>query len=172
MAPTRDEWMTALPPERKPGPSMHSTFFSKTEKAERGDTSAWTDTPLEKAQKAKIHYLEAYKQAALTATDDNISTLEKKHSSAAADLMDSYNKSKRSISLVEKHQQGEKKKSRKVKQPEKQYEEEWSGKHPWKPWDRESDLHAGRQTLKFDAKNTGEGLTSRFASGSVERSFL
>lgn len=40
----------------QPGPSMHSTFFSKSEKPERGDTSTWTDTPLEKAHKAKQQY--------------------------------------------------------------------------------------------------------------------
>ena len=33
---------------------MQSTFFSKSTKSGRGDTSVWTDTPLEKAQKAKM----------------------------------------------------------------------------------------------------------------------
>lgn len=172
LSPKRDEWMTTLPPERKPGPSMHSTFFSKSEKPERGDTSIWTDTPLEKAHKAKQHYLEAYNQAALTALDEDIGSLEKEHSSATADLMDKYNKSKRSMSLVEKHKHEQKKKSKKVEQSEKQPEEEWSGKHPWKPWDRETDLTAGRKSVNFDANNFTKGLTSRFSSGSVERSFL
>uniref|UniRef100_A0A0D6R351 J domain-containing protein n=1 Tax=Araucaria cunninghamii TaxID=56994 RepID=A0A0D6R351_ARACU len=173
VAPKRDEWMTQLPPERKPGvSSMHSTFFSKSEKADRGDASIWTDTPVEKAEKAKMHYLEAYKQAALTAGENEIDALEKKRSSATAELMDNYNKSKRSVSLVEKHQKELKKPSKKIKQTEKQEEEEWSGKHPWKPWDREADLAAGRQKVTFDANSSAKGLTSRFSSGSVERSFL
>jgi hypothetical protein len=33
---------------------MHSTFFSKSTKSGRGDTSVWTDTPVEKAEKAKM----------------------------------------------------------------------------------------------------------------------
>lgn len=36
------------------GMSMHSTTFSKTGKEGRGDTSVWTDTPSERAQKAKM----------------------------------------------------------------------------------------------------------------------
>lgn len=172
LSPKREEWMTMLPPERKPGPSMHSTFFSKSEKPERGDTSIWTDTPLEKAHKAKQHYLEAYNQAALTALDNDIGSLEKEHYSATAELMDKYNKSKRSTSLVEKHKHEQKKKSRKVEKSEKQQEEEWSGKHPWKPWDRETDLTAGRKSVNFDANSFTEGLTSRFSSGTVERNFL
>jgi len=172
LSPKRDEWMTMLPPERKPGPSMHSTFFSKSEKSDRGDTSIWTDTPLEKAHKAKQHYLEAYNQAALTALDNDIGSLEKEHSSATAELMDKYNKSKRSMSLVEMHKHEKKKKSKKVEQSEKQQEEEWSGKHPWKPWDRETDLSAGRKSVNLDANSFTEGLTSRFSSGTVERNFL
>jgi hypothetical protein len=92
--PTRDEWMTTLPPERKvndrniylcncfiynppkyayfivisymyviffylsqAGVPMHSTTsFSMNGKEGRGDTSVWTDTPLDRAQKAQQRY--------------------------------------------------------------------------------------------------------------------
>lgn len=37
--------------------NMHSTRFSKTGKEGRGDTSVWTDTPSERAQKAKMKYV-------------------------------------------------------------------------------------------------------------------
>ncbi|KAG5512994.1 hypothetical protein RHGRI_038603 [Rhododendron griersonianum] len=51
----RDEWMTTLPPERKHAVTTQSTkFSSRTCKDGRGDTSMWTDTPSEKAQKAKM----------------------------------------------------------------------------------------------------------------------
>eukprot|EP00252_Welwitschia_mirabilis_P012896 TRINITY_DN2847_c1_g1_i1.p1 TRINITY_DN2847_c1_g1~~TRINITY_DN2847_c1_g1_i1.p1 ORF type:complete len:587 (-),score=153.94 TRINITY_DN2847_c1_g1_i1:326-2086(-) len=171
--PARDEWMTTLPPERKAGMSMHSTFFSKSEKTGRGDTSVWTDTPSEKAQKAKQHYLEAYNQAAQSLEGSNINELEKEQRSATAKLMDVYNKSKRSMSLVEKHQEQKKKvkKQNKDKKP-KDTDEEWVGKHPWRPWNRETDLAAGRQTVKFDSQSMAKGLSSRFSSGSVQRSFL
>ncbi|MBA0699341.1 hypothetical protein Goari_000988, partial [Gossypium aridum] len=86
--PKRDEWMTTLPPERK-----QSTKFSKSTKEGRGDTSVWTDTPLERAQKAKMHYLEAYNEAAALASNEEEKT---KRSSLDADLVDKYNKEKRS----------------------------------------------------------------------------
>ncbi|XP_024542898.1 uncharacterized protein LOC112350633 [Selaginella moellendorffii] len=51
--------------------------------------------------------------------------------------------------------------------------EDWVGKHPWKPWDRENDLAAGRKSVKLDAKSMAQGLSSRFgSSGAGERKFL
>ncbi|XP_065625904.1 pre-mRNA-splicing factor cwf23-like [Quercus suber] len=146
VAPKRDDWMTTLPPERKPGMTTQSTTFSKSSKAGRGDTSVWTDTPSERAQKAKMNYLEAYNEAAALATNEV-------QKSSDADLVDKYNKGKRSKSLVQKHQEeatSRSKKKTKV-QPEKQ---EWVGQHPWKPWDRDKDLAAGR-------KNIGQNLWYR-----------
>ncbi|XAR55632.1 hypothetical protein NMG60_11035763 [Bertholletia excelsa] len=162
----RDEWMTTLPPERKPGMTMQTTKFSRNSKDGRGDTSVWTDTPSERAQKAKMDYLEAYNEAAALAPKEK----EKKRSNADAELVDEYNKVKRSKSLVEKHKEAAKNSKRKSKQePAK---EEWEGKHPWKPWDREKDLTAGRQSVKLDTENMVQGLSSRFSSGSFQRNFL
>lgn len=166
---SRDEWMTTLPPERKAGGvSMHSTkSFSKSTKEGRGDTSAWTDTPSERAQKAKMNYLEAYNEATALASNEK----EKKISSREAELVDQYNKTKRSKTLVEKHQELAKS-SRKKKSKQEPTKEEWEGNHPWKPWDRDKDLSAGRQSVKLDAENMSQGLSSRFASGSFQRNFL
>ncbi|KAL6189277.1 hypothetical protein ACLB2K_040666 [Fragaria x ananassa] len=146
-APKRDEWMTTLPPERRPGGMpTQSTKFSSTVKEGRGDTSAWTDTPSDRAQKAKMDYLEAYNKAASLASNE-----EKKMNSSDADLVDRYNKEKRSKSLVEKYQETASRPKKKSKQPlEKVKKEEWVGKHPWKPWDREKDLTAEKLPL---AKN-------------------
>nr|GMD77693.1 GPALPP motifs-containing protein 1-like [Ipomoea batatas]GMD79267.1 GPALPP motifs-containing protein 1-like [Ipomoea batatas]GMD80859.1 GPALPP motifs-containing protein 1-like [Ipomoea batatas] len=142
--------MTTLPPERKPGGMpMHSTTFSKSSKEGRGDTSAWTDTPSDRALKAK----------------DTI------RENADAELVDQYNKAKRSKSLVEKHQEKGRSKSKKKAKQEVE-KEEWEGSHPWKPWDREKDLTAGRQSVKLDAEHMSKGLTSRFSSGSFQRNFL
>ncbi len=185
---------------------MQSTTFSKSSKEGRGDTSVWTDTPSERAQKAKtkyviifyflnalasqlLHlslslssdfvmhlvyhgsYLEAYNEAAALASNVE----EKNRKSSDADLVDKYNKQRRSKSLVQKHQEdgasrSKKKSNSKSKQnPEK---EEWVGQHPWKPWDREKDLTAGRKSVNLDPENMGQGLTSRFSSGNFQRNFL
>ncbi|XP_027365342.1 uncharacterized protein LOC113872196 [Abrus precatorius] len=165
--PKRDEWMTTLPPERKPGMTMQSTKFSRGSKEGRGDTSAWTDTPSDRAQKAKMHYLEAYNEATALASNEE----EKKRSSADAELVDKYNKAKRSKTLVQKYQEDVASKSKKKckQQPEK---EDWVGQHPWKPWDREKDLTAGRKSVKFDSESMSTGLSSRFSSGNFQRNFL
>uniref|UniRef100_A0A1D1ZHX4 DnaJ subfamily C member 14 n=1 Tax=Anthurium amnicola TaxID=1678845 RepID=A0A1D1ZHX4_9ARAE len=164
--PKRDEWMTTLPPERKDGITMQSTSFSRTRKEGRGDTSIWTDNPLDKAQKAKQSYLEAYNRTTAVASMDD----EKNRASSVADLVDKFNRAKRPISLVQKHQEESSRPKRKSKLPEK--EEDWVGQHPWKPWDREKDLTAGRKKVNLDAKNMADGLASRFSSGSFQRDFL
>ena len=116
-------------------------------------------------------YLEAYNQATALASSEE----QKKTSTTDADLVDQYNKAKRSKSLVQKHQE-EAQKSRSKKRAKQQVQqaedEDWVGNHPWKPWDREKDLSAGRQNVKLDADNLSQGLTSRFSSGSFQRSFL
>ncbi|XVF30005.1 hypothetical protein REPUB_Repub16aG0020000 [Reevesia pubescens] len=165
--PKRDEWMTTLPPERKPGVTMQSTRFNKSSKEGRGDTSMWTDTPSERAQKAKMHYLEAYNEAAALVSNEE----EKMKTTSDADLVDKYNKEKRSKSLVQKHQEEATKRPKK-KSKQQAEKDEWDGKHPWKPWDREKDLEAGRQSVKLDTENMVQGLTSRFSSGTFQRNFL
>ncbi|GMH21798.1 hypothetical protein Nepgr_023640 [Nepenthes gracilis] len=173
--PKRDEWMTTLPPERKPDSvSMQSAFFSRTGKEGRGDTSIWTDTPSDRAQKAKMNYLKAYDAATSLASNEE----QKKRTGADADLVDQYNKAKRSKSLVQKHKEEAAERShprRKSKQQQQlppAVEEEWVGKHPWKPWDRERDLTAGRQSVKLDSEAMVQGLASRFSSGTFQRNFL
>ncbi|KAF2290988.1 hypothetical protein GH714_017925 [Hevea brasiliensis] len=152
---------------RSQGMTMQSSRFGKSSREGRGDTSVWTDTPSDRAQKAKMNYLEAYNEAAALASNEE----EKKRTSADADLVDKYNKAKRSKSLVQKHQEEAASRSKKKskQQPEK---EEWAGQHPWKPWDREKDLVAGRQSIKFDSDNMAQGLSSRFSSGNFQRNFL
>ncbi|CAO2203628.1 unnamed protein product [Urochloa humidicola] len=163
-APKRDEWMTTLPPERKAGVPMHSTkSFSMNGKEGRGDTSVWTDSPLDRAQKAQQSYLEAYNKTKAIAEGEDV-----KSKNLDASIVDKYNTSKRSVSLVQKHRESKKEK-KKQKQQEK---EEWEGNHPWKPWDREKDLTAGRQKVALDPENMSQGLSSRFASGAVQRNFL
>ena len=44
----------------QPGVTMQSTKFSQGTKQGRGDTSAWTDTPSDRAQKAKMKYVSTF----------------------------------------------------------------------------------------------------------------
>ncbi|GAB2271941.1 hypothetical protein Dimus_006769 [Dionaea muscipula] len=122
-----------------------------------------------------MNYLEAYNAAAVLASSGG----QMKAGSADGDLVDQYNKAKRSKSLVQKHQQIQeeeaersrsKKKAKQQRQPAS--EEEWAGKHPWKPWDREKDLTAGRQSVNLDSESLTQGLASRFSSGTFQRNFL
>jgi hypothetical protein len=174
--PKRDEWMTTLPPERKVGVAVQqSTTFSRNAREGRGDTTAWTDTPMDKAERAKMNYLEAYNKASALASNEG----ENMKRSMDAELVDKYNKEKRAKSLVEKHREDSsssssrlKKKKKLSSSKEKTEKDEWVGKHPWKPWDRENDLTAGRQNVKLDADGMAEGLASKFSSGNFQRSFL
>lgn len=114
-------------------------------------------------------YLEAYNEAAALASNDE----DKKKASEDAELVDKYNKSKRSKSLVQKYQEEVATKSKKKsKQNPEAEKEDWVGQHPWKPWDREKDLTAGRQNVRLDPESVGEGLSSRFSSGNFQRNFL
>ena len=88
------------------------------------------------------------------------------------ELVDKYNKAKRPVSLLEKHKDESRQSSKGKRKQLPEKEEEWTGQHPWKPWDRDKDLSAGRQKVNFDPKNMNEGLSSRFSSGSVQRNFL
>ncbi|KAL6987424.1 hypothetical protein U1Q18_013174 [Sarracenia purpurea var. burkii] len=167
VGPKRDEWMTTLPPERKPGMTMQTTRFSRTSKDGRGDTGVWTDTPSERAQKAKMNYLEAYSETSALASKEQ----DNKGTNSDATLVDEYNKIKRPKSLVEKNRESGQSSSSKRKLKKAMSKEEWEGQHPWKPWDREKDLTSGRKTVKIDAENMSQGLASRFSSGSFQRKF-
>ncbi|XP_078438920.1 DNAJ heat shock N-terminal domain-containing protein isoform X2 [Wolffia australiana] len=171
----RDEWMTTLPPERKHGVTMQSTkTFSRAGKEGRGDTSAWTDSPLDKVQKAKLSYCEAYNKLEAAAAAETSSEAADSEKGMMRELVNKYNKSKRPTSLVEKHKEESRRRSKGKGMTEQLPEkgEEWTGQHPWKPWDREKDLSAGRQKVNFDSKNMSEGLSSRFSSGAIQRNFL
>lgn len=116
-------------------------------------------------------YLEAYNEATALASNEE----EKKRVSADAELVDMYNRAKRSKTLVQKHQEesmGRGKKKSKQQPVEKEEKEDWMGKHPWKPWDREKDLVAGRQKVNFDSESMAQGLSTKFSSGHFQRNFL
>lgn len=111
---------------------------------------------------------------------------EKERADKEAQLMDSYNSHKRSQSLMDKHKDEQLRPSKKKvdkagkrvivgakPRESSEQEAEWKTNHPWKPWDREKDLTAGRQSVNLDPKQFKEGLASRFGASQGEpRNFL
>uniref|UniRef100_M1BCQ5 L19 ribosomal protein n=1 Tax=Solanum tuberosum TaxID=4113 RepID=M1BCQ5_SOLTU len=89
---------------------------------------------------------------------------EKSRSSVDAELVVHCNKTRRSKSMVEKHQEIAARSKSMKKSKHESVKEEWKGNHPWKPWDREKDLIAGRKNVKLDASDMSQSLTSRFSS--------
>ncbi|GBG93045.1 hypothetical protein CBR_g58400 [Chara braunii] len=173
----RDSWMTELPPERSAGyVPTQSTFFSKKGKRERGDTSAWTDTPAQRMEKAKQMYLEAYQQASIDAPAD-FAPRETAETEKTAQLVDEFNSRNRSKTLVDKHQDEmkakKKKKGKKERNSAEVVDEEWVGNHPWKPWDREKDLVIGPKAISWDKNKQAASLAARFGSDDQgQRHFL
>ncbi|KAK9107673.1 hypothetical protein Syun_023684 [Stephania yunnanensis] len=127
----------------------------------------WMTTlpPERKGWKSGSSYLEAYNEAAALAD-----SAEKKRTNSDAALFDQYNSVKSSKTLMQKHHE-ERSSKRKAKKEEKK-KDEWEGQHPWKPWDREKDLTAGRLKVNLDLESMVQGLSSRFSSGNIQKNFL
>ncbi|KAI5083100.1 hypothetical protein GOP47_0002843 [Adiantum capillus-veneris] len=150
--------------------TQQSTFFSRYAKSGRGDTSIWMDTPMDKVRKAKMAFLEGERQSMLG--DESAVFHKEERDPATAGIMDQFNSAKRGMSPVEKHQMEHTKVKKAPNKKEAPQPAEWEVSHPWKPWDRDKDLTAGRQKVTLDKSNMAEGLSSRFAASHKERSFL
>eukprot|EP00873_Tetraselmis_striata_P017624 jgi/Tetstr1/437888/TSEL_002841.t1 len=193
---TRGTWMTELPPEKqvKAGISLDNmvTSFSQKEQTGRGDTSAWTDTPESRAERLRLGGPSAL------ALPSARGAAEAKRTSAVASMVDSYNTQKRAKSLLEQHMENQEKEKRERKEKRRREKakakgkdkdtgkgkgtagmpddegEDWEGKHPWRPFDREKDLGTSGSLKPKSAKEIMEksgSLGSRFgASGG--RAFL
>ncbi|BAD73418.1 DNAJ heat shock N-terminal domain-containing protein-like [Oryza sativa Japonica Group] len=96
---------------------------------------------------------------------------DEKSKTSDASLVDKYNSSKRSVSLVQKHKESKKEKKKRSRSNERKKKGKGTINHPWKPCDREKDLTAGRQNVNLDPENMAQGLSSRFSSGAVQRNF-
>uniref|UniRef100_A0A0E0MXC9 DUF3752 domain-containing protein n=1 Tax=Oryza rufipogon TaxID=4529 RepID=A0A0E0MXC9_ORYRU len=96
---------------------------------------------------------------------------DEKSKTSDASLVDKYNSSKRSVSLVQKHKESKKEKKKRSRSNERKKKGKGTINHPWKPCDREKDLTAGRQNVNLDPEKMAQGLSSRFSSGAVQRNF-
>ncbi|KIY97034.1 hypothetical protein MNEG_10929 [Monoraphidium neglectum] len=174
------------------GPRQFSRFGIK----KRGDTSAWTDTPEQAALRAAgLLPASANAPLAIAAAGPagRLTGGEAAPAPGVAEAVREYNERNRPKSLLEQHKErqaaaaaaqkggkakkkeksgekgdkGKKEKEKGEKRPAAgPAEEDWVGKHPWRPFDRDKDLE-----IKATPKSTaamlkdGAGLSSRFASG-------
>ncbi|GJP51186.1 hypothetical protein CLOM_g10350 [Closterium sp. NIES-68] len=187
----RETWMTELPPERQAGPpAQTNTFFSRSDKVGRGDTSAWTDTPEQRASRAKQQYLEAYSSAtnALEGPSaDSAAALQSQQDKCTAALVDKLAAQKQAVSLVEQHRKKQGEESKKKEKEKKGKGEKGKGKgkgkgesegggggeRGWRMWDREKDLEVKPKAMKWTADGMAQGLSGRFSgSQSGSRKFL
>ena len=177
----REEWMTALPPERQvragapPVPTTSVAAFSRVERTGRGDTSEWTDTPAERAARQQRNLLEGPGMHSRPAALMGMGAAEQQ----AAALVDQYNAAKRPMSLVEAHQArlaAQAKATKKAKRTGEAKGDATAGADapqsgaPWRPFDRDKDLQAPRGGATTDYMQT---LPGRFTGGSSQpRKFL
>lgn len=164
------------------------TSFSRFGVRQPGDTSSWTDTPQQRAMRAAglITDSNTAGPAALPAPSSAVEGTPVNAELAAA--MRDYAQQHRQKSLLEQHAerqtQGSKKKHKEQKQQDKETkgqkrkaadidkppssaDADWSGKHPWRPWDRDKDLEVQVQRPKAaaDLLKAAGNLSSRFSSG-------
>ena len=170
---TRDEWMTHLPPEKRPNqgpPTANVTAFSKTEKVARTAEmeAAWTDTPQQAAEREKQLFLQAQEQQyALPAA--------KAKEEETKRLVEEFNATRRSKSLVEIHQERQRestkrekkdKKDKKEKDRDKKRDDPNDGTNwEYRPFDRDTDLKLkkpGQLKPEEMLKRAGGGLGDRF----------
>jgi len=182
----REEWMTHLPPEKRPNqgpPTASVTAFSKTEKVARTAEmeAAWTDTPQQAAAREQQLFLAAQAQqyalpSAGVAKADETSR-----------LVDEFNSTRRAKSLMEIHaerQQSNTKKEKKEKKDKKEKKSDTaqgkSSTWEYRPFNRDTDLKLAKEgAMKPDEalKRAGGGLGERFGGGKstgggARRSFL
>ncbi|XP_037103633.1 GPALPP motifs-containing protein 1 [Syngnathus acus] len=157
-APTRDTWMTELPPELQ-HIGLGARTFKKKSGPEKGDRSIWTDTPADTERKARER-LEK-KKTGETEKDSAPQISEK--DLEMADKVSKYNKTKRSESLLSLHTKNLKEKAKQVEdQPVER-----------RAFDRETDLKVNRfdDAQKQRLLKKSQELNTRF-SHSNDKMFL
>ncbi|KAF5833587.1 hypothetical protein DUNSADRAFT_10038 [Dunaliella salina] len=192
----REAWMTELPEERSFNPAekmmsqVSQTSFSQTGIKKRGDTSMWTDTPATIAARNAQggHALQQGVAGPLMITGGGPGGSADGMSREDAQIMDAFNSQARKRSLLEAHQEEQAlgQKAKKKKEEKKKHEggppvaaansdkAPWVGKHPWKPFDRETDLEirSGKPKDPQKLMQVQGSLSSKFSSGGSSRTFL
>ncbi|XP_014677504.1 PREDICTED: GPALPP motifs-containing protein 1-like isoform X5 [Priapulus caudatus] len=160
----RESWMIELPPEMGKNFGLGPRTFRKRASCGDKDKSAWTDTPADKERKAKEawerHEKGLRKPKRERPPPPAISAKEKE----LADQMESYNKKKRSESLIDMH----------TNKLSKKKKEEGEKPNERKEFDRDTDLQVNRfdDARRRAAMKKAVGLNDRFSSGGHTSKFL
>ncbi|XP_077419963.1 GPALPP motifs-containing protein 1 [Vanacampus margaritifer] len=158
VAPSRETWMTELPPELQ-HIGLGARTFKKRSGPEKGDRSIWTDTPADTERKARER-LEKKKKC--ETEKDSVPQISQKDLEMA-DKVSTYNKTKRSETLMSLHTKNMREKAKQV------------GDEPAerRAFDRETDLQVNRfdDVQKQRLLKKSQELNTRF-SHSKDRMFL
>lgn len=158
IVPTRESWMTELPPELQ-HIGLGARTFKKRSGPEKGDRSIWTDTPADRERKAKER-LEGKNKS----ENDKDSTPQlSRKDIEMAEKVTKYNESKRAESLMSLHTKKMKDKAKeKADQPVER-----------RPFDRDADLQVNRfdEAQKQRLIKKSQELNTRF-SHSKDKMFL
>lgn len=160
VVPTRESWMTELPPELQ-HIGLGARTFKKRSGPEKGDRSIWTDTPADRERKAKER-LEGKNKGEDDKDKDSAPQLSRKDIEMA-EKVTKYNESKRAESLMSLHTKKMKNKANdKADQPVER-----------RPFDRDADLQVNRfdEAQKQRLLKKSQELNTRF-SHSKDRMFL
>jgi len=155
--PSREEWMTELPPEMSKNFGLGArTFSRKKGSGSGGDRSGWTETPADRERK-KMGLLEPVK---VTPDDEMERKANRRYDKMMAKAVEEYNKDTRGESLMDLHK---KKLKRKAEEEKSQVKER-------RPFDRDLDLKANKIDALTREKmiQRASDLGSKFGHGSSQ----
>lgn len=148
----RESWMTELPEDKPNFCGLGPRQFLRKTPSERGDRSCWTDTPADKARKAK----EQEQQRMEESTPEDVAT--KQRDKDLTEKVDEYNKKKRAKPLVELHRKELKRKQNS------------EGPKERRPFSREEDLNVNKfdDAQRESVLKKARQLNDRFSSGKAK----
>lgn len=148
----RESWMTELPEDKPNFCGLGPRQFLRKTPSERGDRSCWTDTPADKARKAKEQEQHRMEES----TPEDVAT--KQRDKDLTEKVDEYNKKKRAKPLVELHRKELKRKQNS------------EGPKERRPFSREEDLNVNKfdDAQRESVLKKARQLNDRFSSGKAK----
>lgn len=147
----RDTWMLELPEKMRKNFGTGARTFKRTTTEEVGDQSAWTETPADRARKLE----ERLRGGAGAEPAEAAEPAGPTRDAVIAHQVASYNAVARPVSLMDMHQE---------KQKRKRQEDEQKGETTRRAFDRETDLEIRKldPRKKSDLLKSAAGFNSRF----------
>jgi len=152
----RESWMLELPDAKAKSFGLGPRTFSRKGKTELGDRSVWTETPEDKARRARGEQVEGGNEDEEERKRQEY-LINKSRDDAMSEITEKLKKKRGSESLLERHEKELKKKSKKDKKDSKER----------RPFDRDADLGANKfdeAQRKLMIKKAAQ-IDSRFSSG-------